>query len=465
MPALQHPYGDIAREIGIPDRYHPVSVSRQIYFAVAFLALLAIKRFLVRRSAVSPLSITGPHSLSKAKKWPNTTSTTPSVARKEQTTEPVPGHGCRSTRLRLDQLWGLLVRFKTVPRQLWPLRGSPRMDQGKSGLKEDHHPWSALAPSRGVSANSPQQAHDPSTTGPSPVPLTARTSPNRLRQTSSRESSSERFSDHSNGILGRESEGEAVAPMDGSGSPIFGDLEERGGSEGDKGTGLHFEDQHFRPASDSSRFAIPRRFSRPPPPLPLTPPTLHESHFPFEDREPSYASSVPPTPGRSFVRRPDPDPVAAPGSTNVFSSSPQSSTTLPQRRSYTKSVPIGMPASTATASASSSAKAATTSGESVPFSPSSYPPRSPILPPPPPSAPPEYVFVGGPGGPGVVLSQQEISLQGEILSVVDSAGHGWKRHTRVYGGGVCLACIAAAARDGGQGGFYGDKVPLEDRRY
>jgi hypothetical protein len=51
-------------------------------------------------------------------------------------------------------------------------------------------------------------------------------------------------------------------------------------------------------------------------------------------------------------------------------------------------------------------------------------------------------------------------VQGEIISVVDDAGHGWKRHTRVYGGGVCLACLAS----GGQGGFYGDRVPLEDRR-
>jgi hypothetical protein len=82
----------------------------------------------------------------------------------------------------------------------------------------------------------------------------------------------------------------------------------------------------------------------------------------------------------------------------------------------------------------------------------------------PPSAPPEYEFVGGPGGPGVFLSQQEIDLQGEIISVMDDAGHGWKRHTRVYGGGACLACIAAAEQYGGQGGCYGDKVPLEDRR-
>ncbi|KAL2169544.1 hypothetical protein VTG60DRAFT_5937 [Thermothelomyces hinnuleus] len=344
------------------------------------------------------------------------------------------------------------------------------MDHGKSGLKEDHHPWSALAPSRGVSTNAPQQAHDPSTTGLSSVRLTAWTSPSRLRQTSSRESSTERPDDHSDGFAGQAPEGKAVAPMDGSNSPIFGDLEEAGVDEGGGETGLHFEDEHFRPAPDSSsypgtRFTVPRRFSRPPPPLPLTPPTLHGSLFPFEDRQPNYAASVPPTLGTGFVHRSDSESGVASSSANVLGSSPQSSTTLPQHRSYAKSVPIGVPVSTATASASSSTKAAASSGTSTSFSPSSYPPKSPLLPPPPPSAPPEYVFVGGPGGPGVILSQQEISLQGEILSVVDSAGHGWKRHTRVYGGGVCLACIAAAARDGGQGGFYGDKVPLEDRRY
>jgi hypothetical protein len=101
-----------------------------------------------------------------------------------------------------------------------------------------------------------------------------------------------------------------------------------------------------------------------------------------------------------------------------------------------------------------------TSGET--FSPSSYPSTSPLLPPPPPSHefPYEYQFVGGPGGPGIELSVEEVDLHGEIISVLDDASHGWKRHTRVYGGGVCLACAAA----GGEGGFYGDKVPMEDRR-
>ena len=97
------------------------------------------------------------------------------------------------------------------------------------------------------------------------------------------------------------------------------------------------------------------------------------------------------------------------------------------------------------------------------FSPSSYPPSSPLLPPPPPvnDAPSEYVFVGGPGGPGVFLEEREIDIHDEIISVMDEEGHGWKRHTRVYGGnGACLACLSSED----QGGFYGDKVPLADRR-
>jgi hypothetical protein len=61
------------------------------------------------------------------------------------------------------------------------------------------------------------------------------------------------------------------------------------------------------------------------------------------------------------------------------------------------------------------------------------------------------------------VREGEMQLQGEIISAVDDAGHGWKRHTRVYGGGVCLACAASGKTHGG-GGFYGPKVPLSERR-
>lgn len=45
---------------------------------------------------------------------------------------------------------------------------------------------------------------------------------------------------------------------------------------------------------------------------------------------------------------------------------------------------------------------------------------------------------------------------------MDDSGAGWKRHTRVYGGGVCLACLASGGNHGG--GFYGENVPLDQRR-
>jgi hypothetical protein len=233
--------------------------------------------------------------------------------------------------------------------------------------------------------------------------------------------------------------------------------------------GVHagpFQDTPF-PGTD---LRIPRHFTRPPPPPPLTPPTLSGAFFPFEDRRPSYAASIPPALDTGFIHQPNPE-YGGSTSADVLSSSPQSAAPFPRRRSYTRSIPIGIPVPTNTASASSSNETMTSGSTTNSFSPSSYPPTSPLLPPPPPGqyelpplAPPEYEFVGGPGGPGIFLSQQEIDLQGEIISVMDGAGHGWKRHTRVYGGGACLACVAATQRDDEQGGFYGDKVPLADRR-
>lgn len=75
----------------------------------------------------------------------------------------------------------------------------------------------------------------------------------------------------------------------------------------------------------------------------------------------------------------------------------------------------------------------------------------------PPSADAAAAVVRSPGEGDVT---RDISVRGEIISVLDDSGAGWTRHTRVYGGGVCLACLAA---DSG-GGTYGDSVPMEDRR-
>lgn len=108
------------------------------------------------------------------------------------------------------------------------------------------------------------------------------------------------------------------------------------------------------------------------------------------------------------------------------------------------------------------------------ISPSSYPPTSPLLPPAPPTAheafDPAAVMFPGPardGGIRVVPPHTHGSEGAGPSSVQVARSHegpgaSWTRHTRVYGGGVCLACAAAAAA--GEGGFYGDSVRPEDRR-
>ncbi|KAK3352071.1 hypothetical protein B0H65DRAFT_143828 [Neurospora tetraspora] len=198
-------------------------------------------------------------------------------------------------------------------------------------------------------------------------------------------------------------------------------------------------------------------FTRPPPPPPLTPPTLDKTAFAFQDRRPTYAASVPRGLDVSFIHQPNPDYIGHTSSVDILSSSPAEATGIPRRRSYTKSVPVGIPIPTSSFSSST----ATTVTSSSAFSPSSYPSSSPLFPPPPP-VPQDYQFVGGHVGHRASVGNQhqdEIEVHGEIISVTDDDGHGWQRHTQVYGGGVCLACLANG------GGFYGPNVPLEDRRY
>lgn len=107
--------------------------------------------------------------------------------------------------------------------------------------------------------------------------------------------------------------------------------------------------------------------------------------------------------------------------------------------------------------------------------PSSYPSTSPLLPPPPPTMDHDFdlaeiMFPGAgavDGGLRVVhaghihgQSEGESNdVHGDAIGVPDDSGTGWKRHTRVYDGGVCLACAAA-----GGGGFYGARVRPEDKR-
>ncbi|ERT00396.1 hypothetical protein HMPREF1624_03767 [Sporothrix schenckii ATCC 58251] len=56
-----------------------------------------------------------------------------------------------------------------------------------------------------------------------------------------------------------------------------------------------------------------------------------------------------------------------------------------------------------------------------------------------------------------------LSVLGAVPDVAAAGDGDWGGHTRVYGGGVCLACLAAES-SGGQGGEYGASVPMEQRR-
>jgi hypothetical protein len=174
--------------------------------------------------------------------------------------------------------------------------------------------------------------------------------------------------------------------------------------------------------------------SRTPPAPPLTPPEVSTAVFTFEDRPRGH---------ETFLQQSDHDYLS---STSTSMSQLSSTSPTSRRRSYNKTVPIGIP-TPQTSSASE------VEPVDLVFSPSSYPPTSPLLPPAPPSDGEEEHGSKVP---------REIDVHGDILSVVDDDGAGWTRHTRVYGGGVCLACAASGGDH--SGGFYGATVRPEEMR-
>lgn len=143
--------------------------------------------------------------------------------------------------------------------------------------------------------------------------------------------------------------------------------------------------------------------ARPPPASPLTPPP------PSQVFTPEHGAL-----GATLIHQPNPDYLSPTASRPTTSSDP----TLPQ--SETTPLTIPAPHSRSSSEAHSS--------------PRSFPSPTPFLPPAPPT-------LDGSG--------KSVDVQGEVVSVTDGFGTGWTRHTRVYGGGVCLACAASGE------GFYG----------
>ncbi|OAA39396.1 hypothetical protein NOR_06234 [Metarhizium rileyi] len=185
--------------------------------------------------------------------------------------------------------------------------------------------------------------------------------------------------------------------------------------------------------------ALSRQFiSRLPPAPPLTPPGRSSAVFNLAPGQPHAVDS--------FMHQPNPDYLSS--TSSVIPQPDADSPITPRRRSYHKTLPIGIP----TPQQSFKADQDTTNPTTA-FSPRSYPPTIPHLPPPPPGA--DEALGDG-------QAQRRINMQGEIISVLDNEGAGWTRHTRVYGGGTCLACGVLGGKHGG--GFYGATVTPEEIR-
>lgn len=206
------------------------------------------------------------------------------------------------------------------------------------------------------------------------------------------------------------------------------------------GFGDERADSRWRPASDS----LPRQFiSRLPPAPPLTPPELSNAVFTLEER---------PHDQDSFIHQPNPDYMSS--TATSFEAEYSDSSSIPRRRSYTRTLSIGTNMSRqAQQQQQQSSEGDNSEHNHQTFSPSSST---------------SYTSAGrllsnssgqGPDEDVTGEVQRNVDIQGEIISVLDREGAGWTRHTRVYGGGACLACAAS-----GGGGFYGATVTPEEMR-
>lgn len=253
-------------------------------------------------------------------------------------------------------------------------------------------------------------------------------------------------------------------------------------------------------------------FARPPPPPPLVPPTLTsqamyslygthqtEDHSGIPSQQASLGSVYNNNNNnkgmaRRFNQESEQEyaPVASSSKTRGSGRSNKSVSTTKtsksrgnsKKKSQSKSIPIP------TSSASRSAHNRIQEHEDTQdfhstdtLSPSSFPSTLPLLPPPPPNAknfldPAAVMFPGGmvaEGGIRMVPTYEDsvdesyiqdehdadclVGTHEDMMSAMNGSGGGWQRHTRVYGGGICLACAATRG-----GGYYGARVRPEDKR-
>lgn len=191
---------------------------------------------------------------------------------------------------------------------------------------------------------------------------------------------------------------------------------------------LDIDTQWNKSLDGSPRGLISRR----PPAPPLTPPEPSTSVFAFTRSSQS---------SDSFMHQPNPDYMSS--TESPTSQHSPSSSSGPRRRSYTRMIPSD--STLAQLSSPIEVEPADASLLST-----SYPPTTSLLPPPPPG-----LQLGADDEQG-----RQIEVRGEIVSMLDAEGAGWTRHTRVYGGGICLACAATGGNHGG--GFYGANVSPEE---
>ncbi|KAG6008672.1 hypothetical protein E4U21_004027 [Claviceps maximensis] len=241
-----------------------------------------------------------------------------------------------------------------------------------------------------------------------------------------------------------------------SGRTFFNTMEERreptssGGSSHDsirspgEKTMLH-SDLHWQSDAEEIRGLASSR-------MPLAAQSLTAPHtlssFAAAPRAPGQPDAI-----DRFIHQPNPDYMSF---TTSAMSQPDSfaTPTTPRRRSYHRRVLVGN-VTTITPPSFSVDVHSTTAQASV--SSSSYPPKSPLLPLLTP-LPPDAI---DPVCSNIKTHARLMDVEGEIVFSLDRDGNEWTRHTRVYGGGVCLACTDSGDRSGGRGFYEATVMPEE----